>query len=312
MENLNSDEKGPVLPLFFEETFYDETGEEIVNIWTKKDFLGKGGYSKVYRLEQNEHIYAGKIITKKNLDSDRKRELLRNEICIHRKIDSASIVKFYRYFESQDYYILLLESCRSVSLADVLKSRKRLTEPEVRYYTKGIGQALIYLRKCLIVHNDIKPGNIFLAQDMSSKLGDFGLATQLTFEDEYLSVACGTPNYLAPEVLICRGNPSRGYSFPCDVWSFGVTLYTLLFGKAPFERSNTKKTYKRISKCDFTFPEYIKTSDSTIDLINKLLILEPEDRLKAENILQDAFYSGLTPKSLPETALFMEPKSLKY
>lgn len=107
---------------------------------------------------------------------------------------------------------------------------------------------------------------------MEIKLGDFGLATKVTYEGEKKWTICGTPNYIAPEVLSSK----NGHSYEVDVWSIGVIIYTLLFGRPPFETSDVKKTYKWIKMNDFSFPENSDVSEEARDLISQILRSDPD------------------------------------
>jgi len=98
---------------------------------------------------------------------------------------------------------------------------------------------------------------------MEIKLGDFGLATKLDFDGERKRTICGTPNYIAPEVL----EGKNGHSYEVDVWSLGVIIYTLIIGKPPFETANVKTTYDKIKKNSYKFPDYVAISDDAKDLI---------------------------------------------
>ena len=102
--------------------------------------------------------------------------------------------------------------------------------------------ALDYIHDKKILHRDIKCSNIFITSDNTVKLGDFGLAAKLDFDGEKKRTICGTPNYIAPEVLEGRS----GHSYEVDVWSLGVIIYTLIIGKPPFETNDVKATYRRI------------------------------------------------------------------
>ena len=110
---------------------------------------------------------------------------------------------------------------------------------------------------------------------MEVKLGDFGLATLIEFEGERKRTVCGTPNYIAPEILESK----NGHSFEVDIWSFGVIAYTLLIGKPPFETSDVKTTYRRIKMNAYQFPESSVISNAARQLINKILVTEPSKRL---------------------------------
>ena len=114
---------------------------------------------------------------------------------------------------------------------ELLRRRKRLHELEVQCYSLQIINALKYLHAHRIIHRDLKLGNLFLNDKMEIKLGDFGLATKLDFDGEKKRTICGTPNYIAPEVL----EGKCGHSYEVDVWSLGVIIYTLIIGKPPFE-----------------------------------------------------------------------------
>ena len=114
-----------------------------------------------------------------------------------------------------------------------------------------------YLHNHRVIHRDLKIGNLFINEKMMIKCGDFGLATKLEFEGERKRTICGTPNYIAPEVL----DGKQGHSYEVDIWSFGVILYTILIGKPPFETSDVKTTYRRIRMNAYSFPEHVNISD---------------------------------------------------
>jgi polo-like kinase 1 len=106
---------------------------------------------------------------------------------------------------------------------------------------------------------------------MDIKLGDFGLATKLEFDGEKKRTICGTPNYIAPEIL----DGKTGHSYEVDVWSLGVIIYTLFIGKPPFETADVKTTYKKIRMNQYQFPEHITIPDSARNLITRILNLDP-------------------------------------
>jgi polo-like kinase 1 len=104
----------------------------------------------------------------------------------------------------------------------------------------------------------LKLGNLFLSEKMEIKLGDFGLATRIEFEGDRKRTICGTPNYIAPEII---NNKSDGHSYEVDVWSLGVIVYTLLIGKPPFETNDVKATYKKIKLNQYCFPDNVQISN---------------------------------------------------
>jgi len=123
---------------------------------------------------------------------------------------------------------------------------------------------------------------------MQIKLGDFGLATKLDFDGEKKRTICGTPNYIAPEVLEGRA----GHSFEVDIWSLGVIIYTLIIGKPPFETTDVKATYQRIKRNQYTFPDHVSISDEAKDLIMSILTSDPSARPTLEQICSHPFMTS--------------------
>lgn len=273
--------------------------------YMKGKFLGKGGFARCYELTemQNKEIFAGKIVSKQLLTKQHQKEKMTQEIAIHRAVHHKHIVEFYSFFEDDQNVYIILELCRRRSLMEMHKRRKAITEPETRYFMRQIVQACQYLHDNKIIHRDLKLGNLFLNDDMELKIGDFGLATKVDFEGERKKTLCGTPNYIAPEVL-----NKKGHSYEVDVWSLGCILYTLLIGKPPFETSCLKDTYAKIKKNDYIIPPN-KVSPQAKNLINHLLQAEPTLRPTMSQILQDEFfYCGYMPPRLPTTCLSMPPR----
>ncbi len=120
-----------------------------------------------------------------------------------------------------------------------------------------------YIHFNRVIHRDLKLGNLFIGEKLEIKLGDFGLATKLEFEGEKKRTICGTPNYIAPEIL----DGKVGHSYEVDIWSLGVIIYTLLIGKPPFETSEVKTTYKKIKSNSYSFPENVQINDHAKNLI---------------------------------------------
>ncbi len=142
---------------------------------------------------------------------------------------------------------------------------------------------------------------------MEIKLGDFGLATKLDFDGEKKRTICGTPNYIAPEVL----EGKSGHSYEVDIWSLGVIIYTLIIGKPPFETTDVKATYRRIKQISYSFPEHINISEAARDLIQRILCGDPSRRPNLDEILQHEFinHGGQIPKNLPQSFLACPPSA---
>uniref|UniRef100_A0A3Q3L9M7 Serine/threonine-protein kinase PLK n=1 Tax=Mastacembelus armatus TaxID=205130 RepID=A0A3Q3L9M7_9TELE len=272
--------------------------------YTRGRFLGKGGFAKCFEITdvETKQVFAGKIVPKSLILKQHQREKMTSEIAIHKSLSHPNIVGFHGFFEDDDFVFVVLEICRRRSLLELHKRRKAVTEPEARYYMTQLLKGVQYLHNNRVIHRDLKLGNIFLNDDMDLKIGDFGLATKIEFDGERKKTLCGTPNYIAPEVL-CK----KGHSYEVDVWSLGCILYTLLVGKPPFETSCLKETYNRIKKNSYTIPWHINPAAAS--LIKRMLHADPAQRPTVAELEMDEFFtSGYIPARLPTTCLTVPPR----
>jgi len=294
-----------------EEKITKVSGEVQIRKYIKGRLLGKGGFAKCYEFinQETEHSSAAKVIPKKSLVKSRAKQKLISEIKIHKSLHHPNIVAFEHYFEDSENVYLLIEICHNQTLNELLKRRKKLTELEVQCYAVQIIKALRYLHTHRVIHRDLKLGNLFISEKMEIKVGDFGLATKLEFDGERKRTVCGTPNYIAPEIL----EGKTGHSYEVDIWSLGVIMYTLIIGKPPFETNNVKETYKRIKMGNYSFPENAVISEPAKDLIQSILVLDPQKRPKLDEILNhDFFHIGTSiPKTMQKSTLACPP-SLNY
>ena len=290
-----------------EEKIIKVTGEIQTRIYNKGRLLGKGGFAKCYEFtcQENNKILAAKVVSKSNLVKSRAKQKLISEIKIHKSLHHPQIVAFEHYFENSDNVYILLEMCQNQTLNELLKRRKRLTELEVQCYMVQLIKALKYLHSHKVIHRDLKLGNLFLTDKMELKVGDFGLAAKLDYEGERKRTVCGTPNYIAPEIL----DGKSGHSYEVDIWSLGVIIYTLIIGKPPFETRDVKETYKKIKINEYSYPDEAIISEAAKNLISKILVLDPEKRFTLEQILShDFFNQGVSiPKLLPPSTLTEVP-----
>ncbi|KAK0409624.1 hypothetical protein QR680_004656 [Steinernema hermaphroditum] len=267
-------------------------------------FLGKGGFARCYELidqRSRQHV-AGKIVAKKALEKKSQRDKMVQEIDIHKKLNHEHVVKMYGYFEDSLNVYIILEVCDNRSLMELHKRRKCISEEETRYFMGQIVDGVSYLHDLKIIHRDLKLGNLFLNKDMKVKIGDFGLATRVEFDGERKKTLCGTPNYIAPEML-----NKKGHSYEVDIWALGCIMYTLLCGKPPFETQSLQETYDRIKKNLYTVPP--KVSRHSHNLIDNLLHANPQKRPNIHQIRRYDFFSmGFYPTALPTSCLTTAPK----
>ncbi len=144
------------------------------------------------------------------------------ELQLHSKLIHPHVVEFYRAFSYEQSTYVVLELCENGSLADALKKRKFFSMPEIRRFIIQTCGAVKYLHQRNVIHRDLKTGNIFLDKDMNIKVGDFGLAAVLVSKNDLgarRTTMCGTPNYLAPEIIEKGG---KGHNEKVDLWAIGI------------------------------------------------------------------------------------------
>uniref|UniRef100_A0A8C4PGF0 Serine/threonine-protein kinase PLK n=1 Tax=Equus asinus asinus TaxID=83772 RepID=A0A8C4PGF0_EQUAS len=269
----------------------------------KGRLLGKGGFARCYEATDREtgNAYAVKVISQSRITKPHQREKILNEIELHRGLQHRHIVRFSHHFEDADNIYIFLELCSRKSLAHIWKARHTLLEPEVRYYLRQILSGLKYLHQKGILHRDLKLGNFFITENMELKMGDFGLATRLEPPEQRKKTICGTPNYVAPEVL-----QRQGHGPEADVWSLGCVMYTLLCGSPPFETVDLKETYRCIKQVHYTLPASL--SLPARQLLAAILRASPQDRPSIDQILRhDFFTKGYTPDRLPVSSCVTVP-----
>ncbi|KAI1433743.1 Pkinase-domain-containing protein [Xylaria sp. CBS 124048] len=263
--------------------------------------LGKGGFAVCYegQLPGNRRRYALKIVRSKM--PAKMEQKFQTELQIHSKMRQQNIVQFLRAFSFDSCTYLVIELCPNGSLMDMVKRRKGLTEPEVRFYSLQIAGAIKYMHAKGIIHRDLKMGNIFLDRNMNAKIGDFGLAALLvTGKDMHTirrTTLCGTPNYIAPEIL---EKGKKGHDHTVDIWSLGIIMFAMLTSKPPFQSSTTDEIYRRARDRDYEWPKPGSSnkfiSDEAKDIVATLLE-DAEKRPDPDTIVQhDFFTSGYVPK----------------
>ncbi|CAL1535570.1 unnamed protein product [Lymnaea stagnalis] len=287
----------------FDTTFiiYDNTSN---TTYLRGRLLGKGGFARCYEMLNldSNRIYAGKIISKTRIAKPHQKQKILREVQLQKNLKHRNVVEFVSYFEDDQNVYIILENCSRKSLVHVLKHRKCLTEPEVRYYLRQLVDGVDYVHSNQIIHRDLKLGNMLLNEAMDLKLADFGLATRVDYEGEKKMTVCGTPNYIAPEVL-----QKKGHSFEADIWAVGCITYALLVGRPPFETTTLKETYQRITQNNYTLPSSLSTSVK--NLIRRCLHPEPVSRPTLQDILSDEFFTcGFLPHSLSPACCTAMPK----
>ncbi|KAK4053369.1 Cell cycle serine/threonine-protein kinase cdc5/MSD2 [Microbotryomycetes sp. JL201] len=273
--------------------------------------LGEGGFARVYMCTEvdQQAAKALKVIAKEQLKSTKNKSKLFGEIKIHQAMIHPNIISFEHCFEDEGCVYMQLELCANGSMLDLLRRRKRYTEPEARFYLVQLIGACEYMHSNSVIHRDLKLGNLMLDAAMNLRVGDFGLAALVKFPGERKKTICGTPNYIAPEILF---DTTNGHSFEVDIWSIGVILYTLLVGKPPFQTKEVKQIYRNIKALNYEFPPDVDLSPEAIELVASILTQQPENRPTLSAILDHAWFkSGPFPSAIPVQAMHGVPEYRK-
>ncbi|TNJ28779.1 Kinase, PLK [Giardia muris] len=278
--------------------------------------LGKGGFAYVFEFEDvaSGATYACKITPRSSLHKKKYYDKFVSEVSIHRGLNHPNVVKLINVFKDNLNYYMIMEKCAAGSLTDLIRRRKHLTELETRFFTARILDALGYMHDLLIIHRDLKTSNIFLTADFDLRVGDFGLAVKCESPQELHWTMCGTPNFLPVEIIYShitkRRNSGRepdphldaecialcerclpphvgqGHSFASDMWSLGCLIYSMVYGRPPFEAQDIKTTYKRIIQCNYSFPDSIRVSEDFKAFIRGLLNPDPTQRFTVRDCLK--------------------------
>ncbi|XP_069840865.1 phosphorylase b kinase gamma catalytic chain, liver/testis isoform isoform X3 [Dendropsophus ebraccatus] len=213
---------------------------------------------------------------------------------LHHVSQHPSIITLIDSYESSTFIFLVFDLMKRGELFDYLTEKVTLSEKETRCIMRSLLEAVSYLHANHIVHRDLKPENILMDDCLNIKLSDFGFSCVLN-PPEKLRELCGTPGYLAPEILKCSMDETHpGYGKEVDLWACGVIMFTLLAGSPPFWHRRQMLMLRMImdGRYQFSSPEWDDRSATAKDLISRLLEGSPEKRLTADQALQHPFFQS--------------------
>jgi len=251
-----------------------------------KEEIGKGAFSVVHLAvsKKTGEKCAVKVIDKKEASAEQDERRLQTEITILKRVKHENIVGLKDIYENSDKLYLVMELVTGGELFDKIVEKGSYSEKEASDIVRKVLSAVEYLHASGIAHRDLKPENLLLKSegDTEVMLSDFGLS-KINGEDTMMQTACGTPYYVAPEVL-----SATGYGQEVDLWSVGVITYLLLCGFPPFYGESLPEVFEQIMKAEYDFPEpyWNDISKEAKDLIGKLLIVDPKKRYSATQALK--------------------------
>ncbi|GFF38791.1 probable serine/threonine-protein kinase CCRP1 [Aspergillus udagawae] len=277
-------------------------------------FLGKGGFAICYEgtLLRNGRVFAMKVV-RSEMAQKKMQEKFRTELQIHSKMRHPHIVEFHRAFAFDKCIYVVLELCPNGSVMDMVRKRKCLSLPEVRRFMIQLCGAVKYLHKRSVAHRDLKMGNLFLDRNMDIKVGDFGLAAMIISEkdEKRRKTLCGTPNYIAPEVL---DKSKGGHTQKVDIWSLGIICFAMLTGYPPFQSKTQEEIYKKVRNLSYVWPSGTQCAnhipDEAKSLVSSCLNLSENERPDPDDIVEHPFfnmYDGCIPRRLDPTCTVSTP-----
>ncbi|XP_002739098.1 serine/threonine-protein kinase 33-like [Saccoglossus kowalevskii] len=261
------------------------------------EILGQGSFGVVREATRKEDgtKWAIKKINKEKAGSSAIK-LLEREVTILKRVNHIHIIHLEEIFETAKRTYLIMELCNGGELQTLFRERQCFTEDDTRIVIKRLASAISYLHKHDIVHRDIKLENILLSSDpkcpednLFIKVTDFGLSVVKGNVNSALQTFCGTPIYMAPEVI--KGHP---YTQQCDVWSMGIIAYTLMCGSPPFTGNDEDSLYDNIKKGELDFSQGVwpSVSDAAKDAIQSMLTVDTAHRKGAWEILDHHWITG--------------------
>ncbi|KAF5944819.1 hypothetical protein HYC85_018896 [Camellia sinensis] len=261
--------------------------------------LGEGAFAKVKfgrNVETDENV-AIKILNKEKILKHDMIGQIKREILTMKLIRHPNVIRMYEVMASKTKIFIVLEFVTGGELFDKISGKGRLKEDEARKYFQQLINAVDYCHSRGVFHRDLKPENLLLDANGILKVSDFGLSAlpQQIREDGLLHTTCGTPNYVAPEVI-----KNKGYDgAKADLWSCGVILFVLLAGFLPFEESNLMELYKKIFKAEFLCPPWF--SSGSRKLIKRILDPNTETRITIAEIIENEwFQKGYRPPTFEQ------------
>ncbi|KAL7715190.1 non-specific serine/threonine protein kinase [Entamoeba marina] len=252
--------------------------------------IGRGSFGKVLQVKKKDtgKIYAMKVLDKAKVKKTKQEKHTNDEKKILQNIFHPFIVGLHFAFQTPEKLYMVMDFINGGELFHRLEIEDRFDEVKTRYYTAEIAAALIHLHSVGVVYRDLKPENVLIDRTGNIVITDFGLSKQLANQEDQTSTFCGTPDYLAPEVLT-----AKGHGVGVDWWSLGVLTYEMLVGYTPFasEEDNQNETYQNILNKEPEF-EPCMSSDCQ-DFLTMCLKKNPDERIKDGDVKSHPWFEGL-------------------
>eukprot|EP01089_Gocevia_fonbrunei_P011873 TRINITY_DN2643_c0_g2_i1.p1 TRINITY_DN2643_c0_g2~~TRINITY_DN2643_c0_g2_i1.p1 ORF type:complete len:486 (-),score=93.64 TRINITY_DN2643_c0_g2_i1:70-1527(-) len=256
----------------------------------KLKVIGRGSFGKVFKVQKqgSNEVYAMKVLNKTDVAERNEVTHARAENSILRKLDCPFLVRMHFAFQNEEKLFFVMDFVNGGELFFHLQKEGKFAEDRVRFYVAEIVLGLEYLHSKGIIYRDLKPENLLLSADGHIIMTDFGISKEgLKTTDDRTGTFCGTPEYLAPEVL-----KQEPYSKAVDWWSLGTLMYEMLSGLPPFYTEEVQNMYYNIINTKLTMPK--GTNSATQSLLNGLLEKDPNTRLSDPSTIKaHPFFKGI-------------------
>lgn len=258
--------------------------------------LGQGNFAKVYH---GRNIETGVSVAVKIIDKEKVLKVgmmnqIKREISVMRLVKHPNVVQLYEVMASKTKIYFVLEYVKGGELFNKV-AKGKLKEDAARNYFQQLITAIDFCHSRGVYHRDLKPENLLVDDEGNLKVSDFGLSAlvETKRQDGLLHTACGTPAYIAPEVIHQKGYDGA----KADIWSSGVVLFVLLAGFLPFRDSNLMEMYRKIARAEIKYPNWFPTEARR--LVSKILDPNPETRISIAKIMENSWF---------KTGLVSEPR----
>jgi len=269
--------------------------------------LGVGSFGRVILVQHNktQAQYAIKAIDKRNTTNIQEKPYFRREIEIMYRIHHPNVVKLFGHFEDNTYCYFIMEYIQGGNIYSYVPKNgiRKISTQQVASIIKDVISATYFLHNMIppIIHRDIKPENVLLGSGMQAKLTDFGWSNYMQGEYKRTTV-CGTPIYLAPEMISNSGHDEK-----VDIWCIGVLLFELMTGVQPWKGTDVNTVKMNISRLNINWPKNM--DKKARDLISKILKYYPYERISLENMLVHPFFTQFFPNAI---SCLKRPDDTKY
>eukprot|EP00252_Welwitschia_mirabilis_P021838 TRINITY_DN571_c0_g1_i2.p1 TRINITY_DN571_c0_g1~~TRINITY_DN571_c0_g1_i2.p1 ORF type:complete len:439 (-),score=107.73 TRINITY_DN571_c0_g1_i2:503-1819(-) len=261
--------------------------------------IGEGTFAKVKFARNSEtgESVAIKVLDKEKVLQHKMVDQIKREISTMKLIKHPNVIQLYEVMASKTKIYLVMEFVSGGELFDKIVNYGRLKEDEARRYFQQLINAVDYCHSRGVYHRDLKPENLLLDSYGNLKVSDFGLSalSQQVRDDGLLHTTCGTPNYVAPEVINDKGYDGS----TADLWSCGVILFVLMAGYLPFDDPNIMTLYKKITDAEFTCPPWFSSNGKK--LVTRIVDPNPKTRITIPEIMENEWFKkGYKPSEFKE------------